>query len=154
MPGRMRSRNSTTVTRAPRRRHTDPSSSPMMPAPTTTMVLGTDLSDSAPVELTIRFSSMSTPRSGATSEPVAMTMLPAFNRCFFLPSVTVTWPAAVIAPTPTSRVTLFFLSRNATPLVRSATTWVFRVIMVPRSSVTAPVFTPWAAKVCAASSKW
>ncbi len=41
MPGRMRSRNSTIVTSAPSRRHTEPSSSPMMPAPTTSSFCGT-----------------------------------------------------------------------------------------------------------------
>ena len=40
MPGRMRSRNSTTVTSAPSRRHTEPSSSPMTPAPTTSRRFG------------------------------------------------------------------------------------------------------------------
>ncbi len=36
MPGVIRSRYSTTVTLAPSRRHTDPSSRPMIPAPITT----------------------------------------------------------------------------------------------------------------------
>ena len=62
-PGMMRSRNSTTVTSAPRRRQTEPSSSPMMPAPITTSVLGTSGSDSAPVESTMRFWSTVTPGS-------------------------------------------------------------------------------------------
>ena len=54
MPGRMRSRNSTTVTSAPRRRQTEPSSSPMTPAPTTISFFGTSASASAPVEETMR----------------------------------------------------------------------------------------------------
>ncbi len=41
MPGRMRSRNSTTVTSAPSRRQTEPSSSPITPAPTTISFFGT-----------------------------------------------------------------------------------------------------------------
>ena len=41
MPGRMRSRNSTTVTSAPSRRQTEPSSRPMTPAPTTSSRFGT-----------------------------------------------------------------------------------------------------------------
>ncbi len=40
MPGRMRSRNSTTVTSAPSRRQTEPSSRPMTPAPTTISFFG------------------------------------------------------------------------------------------------------------------
>ena len=58
MPGRMRSRNSTTVTSAPSRRHTEPSSSPITPAPTTSSCSGTSSSASAPVEETMRFSSI------------------------------------------------------------------------------------------------
>ena len=53
MPGRMRSRNSTTVTSAPSRRHTEPSSSPITPAPTTISASGGLASASAPVEETI-----------------------------------------------------------------------------------------------------
>ena len=58
MPGRMRSRYSTTVTSAPSRRHTEPSSRPITPAPTTISFAGTLSSASAPVEETIVFSSM------------------------------------------------------------------------------------------------
>ena len=59
--GRMRSRNSTTVTSEPRRRQTEPSSSPITPPPTTTSRFGTSGSASAPVEETIRLSSISIP---------------------------------------------------------------------------------------------
>ena len=57
----MRSRNSTTVTLAPRRRQTEPSSSPITPPPITIRCSGTFSSASAPVEVTICFSSISTP---------------------------------------------------------------------------------------------
>jgi hypothetical protein len=60
------SRNSTTVTSAPRRRQTEPSSRPMTPAPMTIIFFGTAFSDSAPVEETMRSSSTSTPGSGVT----------------------------------------------------------------------------------------
>ena len=53
VPGRMRSRNSTTSTSLPSRRQTEPSSSPMTPAPTTSSRFGTLGSVSAPVEETI-----------------------------------------------------------------------------------------------------
>jgi len=49
MPGNTPSTNSTTVTSAPRRRHTEPSSRPMTPAPTTSRCCGTCSSASAPV---------------------------------------------------------------------------------------------------------
>ena len=74
MPGTMRSRNSTTVTSAPSRRQTLPSSSPITPPPITTRCPGTLSSSSAPVEVTICFSSTVTPGSGTLSLPVAMTM--------------------------------------------------------------------------------
>jgi hypothetical protein len=74
MPGRIWSRYSTTVTLAPSRRHTEPSSSPITPPPITTRWLGTCGSSSAPVESTIRSWSTVTPGSGVTDEPVAMTM--------------------------------------------------------------------------------
>ena len=83
----MRSRNSITVTSAPSRRHTEPSSRPMMPAPTTTRRLGTSASSSAPVEETIFFSSTVTPGSGITSEPEAI-------RMFFAASVSLTAPSS------------------------------------------------------------
>ena len=44
MPGVTRSRNSTTVTSLPSRFHTEPSSSPITPAPTTSSFLGTAVS--------------------------------------------------------------------------------------------------------------
>ena len=71
----MRSRNSTTVTSAPSRRQTEPSSRPMMPAPITTRRLG-DLRQRQraggiddPLLVDAR-----RPAGGAGSEPVAMTM--------------------------------------------------------------------------------
>ncbi len=74
MPGRICGRYSITVTSAPRRRQTEPSSNPITPPPMTTMRPGTDCRSSAPVEDTIFFSSISMKGSVATSEPVAMTM--------------------------------------------------------------------------------
>ncbi len=61
MPGTMRSRNSTTVTSDPSRRHTEPSSSPITPAPITSSRFGAAGNDSAPVDDTICRSSISTP---------------------------------------------------------------------------------------------
>ena len=74
MPGTRRSRYSTTVTSAPSRFQTLPSSSPIYPPPITTRWPGTRSSSSAPVLVTIRASSTSTPGSGMLSLPVAMTM--------------------------------------------------------------------------------
>ncbi len=54
----------------------------MTPAPTTRSLPGTLSSSSAPVEETISFSSIATPGSGATSEPVAMTIAFVSIVCF------------------------------------------------------------------------
>jgi hypothetical protein len=103
MPPKMVSRNSTTVTLAPSRAQTEPSSSPITPPPTTTMVAGTLASSSAPVEDTIAFSSKSTltPGMSATSDPVAMTIFFA-SISSTLPSSAVSeiLPAAITLPVP------------------------------------------------------
>ena len=101
MPGNTPSRNSTTVTCAPSRRHTEPSSSPITPAPTTSRCSGTESSASAPVDETMRFSSISMPLSFATSEPVAITMDLVSSVCV-LPSspLTSTLPGAAMRPAP------------------------------------------------------
>mmetsp|Transcript_1836 Transcript_1836/g.4089 ORF Transcript_1836/g.4089 Transcript_1836/m.4089 type:complete len:202 (+) Transcript_1836:625-1230(+) len=73
--GQMRSMNSITVTLVPRRAHTDPSSKPITPPPTTAMVLGIFSSISAPVEETQVLSpkSLNFMKGSSTgSEPVAM----------------------------------------------------------------------------------
>ena len=118
-PGVMRSRYSTTVTSAPRRRQTEPSSRPMMPAPMTIRCFGTSGRARAPVESTIRFSSISTPGSGEGSEPVAMTMFLA-SSVGSAPSsaLTTTLPGPAMRPKPLTQSTLFFLNRNSMPLVR------------------------------------
>ena len=99
MPGVIWSRNSTTVTSDPSRFQTEPSSSPITPAPITTSRFGTSAISSAPVEVTTLFSSTSTPGREAGSDPVAMTMFLAFRTPASGPS-TVTSPGAVILPQP------------------------------------------------------
>ena len=135
MPGRMRSRNSTTVTFAPSRRHTEPSSSPITPPPTTSSLLRHLVErqragrrhDALLVDLDAG--------SRATSEPVAMTM--------FLAS---TLRLAVRRPSPRPcparrsgrcRETpsiLFFLNRKATPLTLPSTPSSLCAIIAGRSS--------------------
>ncbi len=138
-PGTMRSRNSTTSTSEPRRRHTEPSSSPITPAPITSSRFGTSGNDSAPVDDTIWRSSISMPGSVAASEPVAITMF--FASSSRTPSFvfTLTRPGAVIFPSPTMPVTLFFLNRNSTPLVSSPTTLFLCAIIAGRSMPGVPV---------------
>ena len=153
MPGRMRSRYSTTVTSAPRRRQTEPSSRPITPAPTTIIFAGTLDSSSAPVEETTIFSSMVTPGSGATSEPVAMTTFLVSRTCFEPSSaVTSTLPAATIEPVPKKASTLFFLSRKATPCTLAPTVSSLCFIIAARSSLGLPTTTPSAPTSWATSS--
>ena len=63
--GTMPSRNSMTVTSAPRRAHTLPISRPITPPPITAIFFGTSFSDSAPVESTMRPPSLSTGHGGS-----------------------------------------------------------------------------------------
>ncbi len=149
----MRSRNSTTVTSAPRRRHTEPSSRPMTPAPTTISFFGGAVRLRAPVEDTTIFSSISTPGKRATSEPLAMTITLA-SSAVSLPSapLTITLPGAAMRPSPVTVSILFFLKRKATPLTLAATLSSLCFIIAARSSFGAPKTTPRAPRPCAASS--
>ena len=113
MPGRMRSRNSTTVTSDPRRRQTEPSSSPMTPAPTTSSFFGGTARLRAPVDETTVFSSISTPGSCATSEPVAMTIALASSVVSSpFSALTITLPGAAIRPCPAHPVDLVLLEQE------------------------------------------
>ncbi|MCY1283855.1 hypothetical protein D9M69_291110 [compost metagenome] len=134
-PGQMRSRNSTTVTCAPSRRHTEPSSRPITPAPITTRCLGTSGRDSAPVESRMRWLSISTPGSGVGSEPVAMTMSLACSTCS-PPSapLTTTRPGPSIRPQPLIHSALCLRKSNSMPLVRPATLSAFCFIICARLS--------------------
>ena len=153
MPGKMRSRNSTTVTSLPRRRHTEPSSSPITPAPTTSSLPGTFSSARAPVDDTMRFSSISMPFSRATSEPVAMTIFFVSTVCV-LPSAPFTsiLPGAVIVPCPMKASILFFLNRNATPLTLPSTPSSLNFCIAARSSFGAETLIPIFSKSPPASS--
>ena len=136
MPGRMRSRNSTTVTLAPSRCQTEPSSSPMTPAPITSRCFGTCPSDSTPVEVTIFSSSISMPGRFAETEPVAMTMFLVSMVCVGpLPGVTSTLPGPTIEPTPRKAVILFLRNRYSTPLTLAATVSSLCAIMRGRLTV-------------------
>ena len=122
---------------------------PTTPAPTTSSLPGTLARASAPVEETICFSSISTPGSGTTSEPVAITMFLASSVCF-APSaaVTSTSPGALIVPAPMKASILYFLSRKPTPLTLAATVSSLCFIIAVRSSFGLPTITPKAASSC------
>ena len=72
MPGRIVGKSSTTVTFAPSRRHTLPSSRPITPPPMTTRCFGTSGILSAPMFESTRSSSNLRKGSSIGTEPVAM----------------------------------------------------------------------------------
>ena len=153
MPGKILSKNSTTVTSAPKRLHTEPSSRPITPPPTTMSFFGTSLSSRPPVEETILSSSMSTPGNGITSEPVAMTMfLVLISVTAPSSAVTDTLPAARILPVPWKTVILFFLNRKSMPAVLPSMTFCLCAIILARFSLGVPTSMPRVAKLCSASS--
>ena len=152
-PGSTRSRNSTTCTSEPSRRHTEPSSSPITPAPMTSMRLGTFGRESAPVEETMVSSSMSMPGSRATSEPVAMTMLLASSVCAPpAASLTSTLPGAAMVAVPCTVSILFFFSRKATPSTLPFTPWSLKASILGRSSLGGGTSMPMAPRLWPASS--
>ncbi len=134
-PGQIRSRYSSTVTCAPSRRQTEPSSRPITPAPITTRWRGTSANSRAPVESRMRWLSTGTPGSGAGSEPVAMTISRA-SSCAWPPSArsTLTRPSPCKRAQPLIHCTLCLRKRNSTPRVRAATLSSFCFIICARSS--------------------
>ncbi len=102
------------------------------------------------MEVTIRFSSASTPGSGTLSLPVAITMLFA---SYSVPSTT-SLPGAVIRPSPLSQVTLFLRNRNSTPFTLALTTSPLRACIRARSSFTPSTLMPCSAKPCCTSWKF
>ena len=114
---------------------------------------GTFSSDSAPVDDTTRFSSISMPFSRAMSEPVAITMFLVSTVCA-LPSapVTSTLPVPRILPLPIKTSILFFFIRNSTPLTLPSMPCCLKFIIAGNSSFGADTLMPILANECAASS--
>mmetsp|Transcript_4115 Transcript_4115/g.7090 ORF Transcript_4115/g.7090 Transcript_4115/m.7090 type:complete len:239 (+) Transcript_4115:527-1243(+) len=137
MAGTMFGKNSITSTSAPSLDHTEPSSRPMMPPPITTIFFGTSFKDKAPVDETIFSSSMVTPGSGVTSDPVARMMFFPSN-LISSPSLpaTVTSLAPVTFPHPFTYFTLFFLNKPSIPLVSPPTAFSFWAIILSTSMET------------------
>ena len=93
----------------------------------------------------MRSSSTSTPASGAETLPVAITTARAETVRASRPSIS-TVPGPLRRAWPSKRVTSFFFSRPATPVVRSPTTLSLCAIMAARSSSTPETLTPWRAR--------
>mmetsp|Transcript_960 Transcript_960/g.3099 ORF Transcript_960/g.3099 Transcript_960/m.3099 type:complete len:330 (-) Transcript_960:153-1142(-) len=138
--GTMPSVNSTTVTCAPRRLHTEPISRPMTPPPMTTIFLGTSFRLSAPVELTIFSSSIVMPGRSVCVEPVARSTFLVVS-VSLPPSASATStvsPLPASLPQPLTYFTLFFLNRPSMPLVRPPTAFSLDFIISATFTFTAP----------------
>ena len=97
----MRGRNSNIVTSEPSRFQTEPSSSPIAPAPTTTSFFGASAKVSASVLLTIVFPSNFANGNSTGALPVAMTIFFVSISCVSpLDDLTETFPGAVIVTQP------------------------------------------------------
>mmetsp|Transcript_8449 Transcript_8449/g.20031 ORF Transcript_8449/g.20031 Transcript_8449/m.20031 type:complete len:337 (-) Transcript_8449:60-1070(-) len=138
--------NSTTVTSAPRRDHTEPSSRPITPPPTTTSDSGTAPNSSAPVLDTTRCSSNLRNGSSVGALPVAITTLRARTVLSCSPlvaSATATVCGSTNEPRPTSCVTPYFLNRPAMPPVRPTTVFCFSFCILATSTSTPLVLMPY-----------
>ncbi len=105
---------SSTVTSAPRRRHTEPISSPITPEPTTPRRFGTAAMSSAPSLESTRSSSNGAPGSARAFEPVATMTWRATSVSSAAPETfTSIAPSAAFTnePRPWKKATLFFLNR-------------------------------------------
>ena len=144
--GRKSSSASRTVTSAPSRAQTLPSSRPMTPAPMMPSRFGTSENARAPSLSTMRSPSTSATGIRTGTEPVARTMWRAV-RVRRSPSpcgATATLPPPSRVASPAIDSTLFLRRSPATPRVSVRTTLSLRASMRPRSSLTSPASMPWA----------
>ena len=150
--GRNLSRASSTVTSAPRRAHTEPSSRPMTPAPITPSFFGTAWNSRAPVESTMMSSVSGAGGISTGREPEAMITFSA-SRTWVLPSrpVTSTCLLASSLPWPSKEVTPLALNRVAMPPVRFLTMLALRATIAGTSMVTPLASIPWTLKASLAS---
>ncbi len=153
MPGRMRSRNSTTVTSAPSRRQTEPSSSPITPAPTTISDFGGfgqrqragRGDDLTLVDLDPR-------QAGDVGAGGDDDRLGLVGRLGAVGADDHDVAGRRDAPSPCSQSILFFLNRKATPLTLAATVSSLCFIIARRSSLGGATTTPSAPSPWPASS--
>src|SRR5262249_37882560 len=122
------------------------------PAPTTSSRCGTLSRAMAASDETIRCSSMSMPFSRAMSDPVAITIFLVVSVLSVPLPFTSILPGATMRPVPCTASTLFFLSRNSTPLTLPSTPESLNFIMAFRSSCGGVTMIPMVPKLCPASS--
>ncbi len=149
------------VTSAPRRRHTEPSSSPITPAPITPRRFGTSASDSAPTLSQTSRLSIGAKGSVRGREPVATMTCAAASRCVSSllpgPGPTAICQASPSRPTkrpkPWIQSILFLRNRNSMPRVIFCTIDVLRACIRPISMRTSAHSIPCAAYSLPACSK-
>ena len=146
-------RNSTTVTSAPRRDQTEPSSRPMAPPPTTTSFFGTDSKAMAWSDETTVWPSNFMKGSSTGAEPVAMTKFFAETETVSFSPLTDSEVAEVNVAVPVRTATLRALARRARPPTFLATTSSLRFSIVGTSMSTEPSLMPWAAAWVLAKAK-
>ena len=134
-PSAIRGKNSRIVTSLPSRFQTEPSSSPIAPAPMTRNFFGASSKQSASVLLTMVLPSNLADGSSIGTLPVAMTMFLVSISCVSpLEDFTETFPGAVIVPIPSSTITLFVFINWRTPPVSALTTLSLRFCIVDKST--------------------
>ena len=135
--GTARGSISSTVTLVPKRWKMEANSTPTAPAPIMTIDLG--IAGRFRISLLVSrvLPSASRPGSMRASEPVASTIFFAVISCVApWGSVTLILPGPEILPRPRIMSTLFFFSRNSTPLASLVTTLVLRARMAGQSTAT------------------
>src|SRR5437588_3971860 len=151
----MRGRNSRTVTSAPSRFQTEPTSSPIAPAPITTSFLGASVNSSASVLLTIVLPSNFANGRSTGALPVAITMFFASISCVWpLEDLIETFPGAVIVPKPSMTVTLFVFISDRTPVLNVFTTLSLRSCIFARSARAPSTTMPCLAASFLTNIKW
>ena len=147
-----------TTTSAPRRRHTEPSSRPITPAPITPRRLGTAVKSSAPVESTIRSPSVLATGISIGTEPAArITFLAVIvvslssSRAVNLTFLSAPLPSTKV-PQPCSQSTPLPFSNAATPPVNCLTIPSLRSIIFSILIATSPVLIPCSSRSCLVAS--
>ena len=109
IPGTMAGKYSTILTAVPNRAYTEPSSRPITPPPIMVKRDGISVSESASLEVIIRFPSVGNSGNGVGIEPVAMIIRSAVSSVVF-PALSVTRRDVELrnVPIPWNRVILFF----------------------------------------------
>src|SRR5713226_7043630 len=140
--GTIRGSISRMVTSVPNVRKMDANSTPTAPAPTTTRLLGTSVSERISRFPPMVLLSNTTPGSDRASEPVASITFFAAISVVFPSFSTLTRPGPAYFPQPVTESTLFFLNSASMPLACFLTTRSFRAITCAQFNLNSPTSMP------------